>query len=173
MKKKLDEATSLLERNNINLPERFQRKENQDREYQHERGHTLMASTLNSMALLIYSRALNHMMAKRDSSYLETRKSIPIHMGDDSTIISERQGTVDLENGFFSNVLYVPSLAANILSVYQMTHTGMPKRVSFNPNDVAITEIASRKLIAKGLAIIMQKPMSSLTLLWMQSPPLC
>ena len=73
-------------------------------------------------------------------------------MGDDSTIISEGQGTVDLENGFFSNVLYVPSLAANLLSVYQMTHIGMPKRVSFSPNDVEIIEIASGKLIAKGLA---------------------
>ena len=93
------------------------------------------------------------MMAEKDSfSSLETKKSIPIHMGDDSTIISEGQGTVDLENGFFSNVLYVPSLAANILSFYQMTHTGMPKRFSFSPNDVEIIEIASGKLIGKGHA---------------------
>ena len=112
-----------------------------------------MTSTSKSKALLIESRVFNHMMAERDSfSSLETDKSIPIHMGDDSTIISEGQGMVDLENGFFSNVLYVPSLASNILSVYQMTHTGVPKRVSFSPNDVEITELASRKLIAKVLA---------------------
>ena len=73
-------------------------------------------------------------------------------MGDDSTIISEGQGTVDLENGFFSNVLYVPSLASNLLSVYQMTHTGVPKRVSFSPDYVQITELASEKLVAKGSA---------------------
>ena len=67
-------------------------------------------------------------MDEKDSfSSLDTGKSIPVHMGDDSTIISEGQGTVDLENVFFSNVLYVPSLAVNILSVYQMTHSGMPK----------------------------------------------
>ena len=95
---------------------------------------------LRSQALLINSRDLNHMMAERDSfSSLETGKSIPIHMGDDSTIISEGQGTVDLENGYFSNVLYVPSLAPNLLIVYQMTHTGVPKRVYFSPNDVEIT----------------------------------
>ena len=65
-----------------------------------------MESTLKSKALLIDSRDLNHMMAKKDSfSSLETGKSIPIHMGDDSTIISEGQGTVDVENGYFSNVL--------------------------------------------------------------------
>ena len=33
-----------------------------------------------------------------------------------------------------------------------MTHIGVPKRVSFIPNDVDIMEIASRKLVAKGLA---------------------
>ena len=133
-----------------------------------------MESTSNSKALLIDSRASNHMMDKRDSFLsLDTRKSIPIHMGDDSTIISEGQGTVDLENGYFSNVLYVPSLASNLLSVYQMTHTGVLKRIFFIPNDVEITKIASRKLIAKGLQTIMQKPMSSLTLLWMQRPSLC
>ena len=99
-----------------------------------------MESTSKSKAMLIEYGASNHMMAEKYSfSSLETRKSIPIHMGDDSTIISKGQGTVDLENGFFSNVLYVPSLASNILSVYQMTHTGMPKRVSFIPNDVEIT----------------------------------
>ena len=131
----------------------FRRRDHQDREPQHEKGHALMASTSNSKALLIDSVALNHMMAEKYSfSSLETGKSIHIHMGDDSTIISEGQGTVDLENGFFSKVLYVPYLAANILSFYQMTHTGMPKRVSFIPNYVEITEIASGKLIAKGLA---------------------
>ena len=112
-----------------------------------------MASTSKSKAILIDFGASNHIMDERDSfSSLETRKSIPIHMGDESTIILEGQGTVDLENGYFSNVLYVSSLASNILSVYQMKHIGVPKRVSFSPNYVEITELASGKLIAKGLA---------------------
>ena len=112
MKKNLDDATSLLERNHINLSESFRRRDQQDQEPQHEKGHSLMASTSKSKALLIESRYSNHMMDKRDSfSSLGTGKSIPIHMGDDSTIISEGQGTVDLENDYFSNVLYVMSLA--------------------------------------------------------------
>ena len=54
-----------------------------------------MASTSKSKELLIDSGSWNHMMAEKDSfSSLETGKSIPIHMGDDSTIISERQVTV-------------------------------------------------------------------------------
>ena len=112
-----------------------------------------MESTLKSQELLIDFGPLNHMMDERDSfSYLDTGKSIPIHMGDDSTIISEGQGIVDLENGYFSNVLYVPSLASNLLSFYQMTHMRVPKRVSFSSNDVEITELASKNLVAKALA---------------------
>ena len=106
-----------------------------------------MESTSKSKDILIYSGASNNMMDERDSfSSLETGKSIPIHMGDDSTIISEGQGTVDLEHVYFSNVLYVPSLASNLLSVYQMTHMGVPKTVSFILNDVEIIEIASKDL---------------------------
>ena len=73
-------------------------------------------------------------------------------MGDDSQIISKGKGTIKLEHGSFFDVLYVPSLASNLLSVYQMTHTGLPKQVTFSPNDVEILEIASEKLIAKGRA---------------------
>ena len=137
MKNKLDGATSLLEKNHINLLESFHRRDQQDREPRHERGHALMESTSKSKALLIDSGASNHMMAERDSfSFLETGKSIPIHMGDDSIILSEGQGTVNREHGFFSNVLYVPSLASNLLSVYKMTHTRVPKRFYFIPDDV-------------------------------------
>ena len=101
-----------------------------------------MESTWNSKALLIDFGASNHMMVDRDSfSSLETRKSIPMHMGDDSTIISEGQGTIDLEHGYFSNDLYVPSLASNLLSVYQMTHMRVPKRVSFIPDDLHLENL--------------------------------
>ena len=51
----------------------------------------------------------------------------------------------------FNNVLYVPGLASNLLSVYQMTHTGSPKKVIFSPDDVEITEISNGKVIEKGV----------------------
>ena len=80
-----------------------------------------MEITSKSKDLLIDSGVLNHMMAERYSFLsLEIDKSI-------------------LEHGYFSNVLYVPSLASNLLSVYQMKHTGVPKRVSFILDDVEIT----------------------------------
>ena len=75
MKNKLDEANSLLERNQINLLEIFRRRDQEDREPQHERDHALMASTSKSKSLLIDSGASNHVMAEIDSfSSLETGK---------------------------------------------------------------------------------------------------
>ena len=101
-----------------------------------------MASTSKPKALLLDSGASNHMMESKYSvSSLDTGKRIPIHMGDDSTIISKGQGIVYLEHGSFFNVLYVPSLTSNLLSVYQTTHTRVPKRVTFNPNDVEIVDV--------------------------------
>ena len=49
-------------------------------------------------------------------------------------------------------MLYVPSLAANMLSVYQMTHIGSPKRVIFGPDLVEIIDISTGNIIAKGVA---------------------
>ena len=62
------------------------------------------------------------------------------------------KGRIDLDHGQFSNVLYVPGLSSNLLSLYQMTHTGSPKKFIFSPDEVEITEISSGKVIAKGVA---------------------
>ena len=149
MKKNLAEMTLLLERNNINLPESVWKRDNHDRDIQPERGHALMESNLKPRALLIESSASNHMMEIKESfSSLDTNKTLPIHMGYDSHIIFKGKGTVNLEHGSFFYVLYVPSLTSNLLSVYQMTHTGVPKRVTFIPNVFEITDIASGKLIS-------------------------
>ena len=43
-------------------------------------------------------------------------------------------------------------MASNLLSVYQLTHIGVPKRLYFSPNDVEIMELASRKLVVEVLA---------------------
>ena len=50
-----------------------------------------------------------------------------------------------------NNVLYVLGLSSNLLLVYQMTHTGSPKKVIFSPDDVEITNISNGKFIAKGI----------------------
>ena len=62
-----------------------------------------------------------------------------IHMGDDSQILVAGRGSIKIQHGEFKNVLYVPSLADNLLYVYNMTHTRSPKRVTFQYDSVEIT----------------------------------
>ena len=59
-------------------------------------------------------------------------------MGDDSEIQAKGIGRIDLEDGYFNNVLFVPDKKVNLLLVYQITHTGESKRVTFTPNAVEI-----------------------------------
>ena len=51
----------------------------------------------------------------------------------------------------FRDVLYVPSLAANLLSFYQMSHTGSPKQVVFGPDSIEITNISTGDIVMKGI----------------------
>ena len=62
-----------------------------------------------------------------------------IHTGDDSQISAIGRGSIEIEHDEFKNVLYVPSLATNVLSVYQMIHTSSPKQVVFGPESVETT----------------------------------
>ena len=73
-------------------------------------------------------------------------------MGDDLEIKTKGIVRIELEHGFYSDVLYVPELAENFQSVYQMTHTGEEKRVIFTPYMVEIAEISSDQVIAIGYA---------------------
>ena len=74
---------------------------------------------------------------------LDMLKGPPIVLGDDSLTESFGKGRIDFDHGKFSNVLYVPGLASNLLLVYQMTHIGSPKKFIFFADEVEITEISS------------------------------
>ena len=60
------------------------------------------------------------------------------------------KGSIKIEHGRFKDVLFVPSLASNLLSVYQITQIGSPKRVIFSPDSMEIIDISTRSIIAKG-----------------------
>ena len=93
------------------------------------------------------------MVAKKELFSSMTLNASPtVRMGDDSELQTKGIGRIDLEHGFFSEVLYVPNVAANLLSIYQMTHIGEPKRVTFTPDMVEIAEISTNQVIAIGYA---------------------
>ena len=79
----------------------------------------MVASVVRSSSFIIDSRASRHMVSTRESfSYLDDSNGLKIVLGDDSKTGSKGKGRIDLDHGSFNNVLYVPSIAANILSVY-------------------------------------------------------
>jgi hypothetical protein len=45
----------------------------------------------------------------------------PILMGDDNLVAVAEEGRVELHNGSFENILHVPKLSMNLLSIYQIT----------------------------------------------------
>ena len=89
--------------------------------------------------------------SKEYFSTLTLSKGPNNHMGDDTRISALGRGLVKIQHGEFKIFLYVPSFETNLFSVYQMTHTGSPKRVTFDSNTVEITEKATGQLIAKGI----------------------
>ena len=59
-------------------------------------------------------------------SSLQLTDGLSIHMTDDTQIQAEGRDSIKLKHGVFKYVLYVPSLDANLLSVYHMTHISSP-----------------------------------------------
>ena len=144
--------TQILEKNNISLPGGPSKKEGGSSFKYKERVHALVASTVRYPSFIIDFGASRHMVSIKESfSYLHDSKGPNILLRDNLETKIKGKGSTDFDHSSFNNVLYFPDLAANILSVYQMTHTGSPKKVVFSPNKVEISDISNGRVIAKGL----------------------
>ena len=155
MRRQLDEMALILKRNNIYVPASARKEDSEEEEEEYPRkGHALKACCRTSTpTFLIDSGASNHMDASIESfSSFQSFDGPSIQMGINSKVQTKGKGSIQLEHGRFKDVLFVPSLASNLLSVYQMTHTGSPKQVIFGPDSVDITYISTRITIEKGNA---------------------
>jgi len=143
-----------LKRHNISVPASARKEDSEEEEEEYpKKGHALKACCTSTPAFLIDSGASNHMAASIESfSSFQSFDGPSIQMGNNSKVQTKGKGSIQLEHGRFKDVLFVPSLASNLLSVYQMTHTGSPKRVIFGPDSVEITDISTGSIIAKGIA---------------------
>ena len=57
-----------------------------------------------------------------------------------------------MNNGVFKDVLYVPNLTSNLLSVYQMTHYGGGNKFEFLLDLVVVKSIKDDSMVAIGEA---------------------
>ena len=55
-----------------------------------------------------------------------------IEVGNSSQLDVQGSGTVQLDDGYINNVLLVPEISANLLSIYQIFHSGDGKIVEFS-----------------------------------------
>jgi hypothetical protein len=63
-----------------------------------------------------------------------------IFVGNDRSLSVVRFETILVDNGHFNDVLCVPSLSCNFLSVYQIIHSGEGKTIEFSPHQVVIND---------------------------------
>ena len=69
-------------------------------------------------------------------------------MGDDSPVEIIDKGIIELNHGSFEDVLHVPKLSVNLLSIYHITHYCTKKRVEFTPNAMNIFDIQSNSKVS-------------------------
>ena len=129
MRRTIDETLLLLKKHNLIVPGSARKADHREETKEHEETcHALKARCSTTHSFLIDSGASNHMVASKESfSSLQSSDGPSIYMGNNSQIRAKGKGSIKIEHGKLKYVLYVPSPAANLLSVYQMTHTGSPK----------------------------------------------
>jgi hypothetical protein len=143
--------TQILQKNNLGdfIPEGAKKKKEEDHAPKKGNHHVLVAINSSSDSWIIDYGASHHMEAKEEVfTSLSSCSGPPILMGDDTPIAIAGEGRVELPNGSFENVLHVPNIYINLLSVYQITQTG--KRVEFTSYSVTVLDMHDSSIIAVG-----------------------
>jgi hypothetical protein len=75
-----------------------------------------------------------------------------LFVGDDISLTIVGFGIVQVDNGHFNDVLCIPSLSCNLLSVYHITHSCEGKTVDFSPHQDVIKYLKDPKhVLATGI----------------------
>jgi hypothetical protein len=113
--------------------------------------HALIAINSSLDAWIVDSGASHHMAASKVVySSLDACKGPPILMGDNSSVKVTGKGRIELTNGGFENMLHVPKISVNLLSVYQMKNFGTGKKVLFTPNSMDIYDMQTNSMVSTG-----------------------
>ena len=73
-----------------------------------------------------------------------------IFVGNNTKMEVGGKGNLEMEDGEFQNVLYVPNLRSNLLSIYQITHLGDGHRVEFLLDSVKVHNLKDNSLVTVG-----------------------
>ena len=99
-------------------------------------------STSTSDEWFIDSGASYHMDKDRDIFYSLNECNIKkIFVGDDISLSGVGYRIVHVDNGYFNDVLCVPSISNNLLSMYHITHSIEGKTVKFSTHQVVIKDL--------------------------------
>jgi hypothetical protein len=122
MKKHIDLMAQTLQHKNLGnfIREGVEKKKEEDPTPNKGNHHALVAINSSFDSWIIDSGASHHMAVKDEvfSSLIPCSRP-PILMGDDTPVEVEGEGRVELHNDSFENVLNVPKLSMNLLSIYR------------------------------------------------------
>ena len=114
--------TQIIQKNDLgdHIPEGAKKKKPEDQNPKKDNSsHALISINYSHNAWIIDSGASHHMeVTKELYSSLDACKVPLILMGDKSLVKVTRKGRIELTNGGFENVLHVPKLSFNLLSMY-------------------------------------------------------
>jgi hypothetical protein len=113
----------------------------------------LIAINSSLDAWIVDSGESHHMDAsKAVYSSLDACKGPPTLMGDNSYVEVTGKGRIALTNESFENVLHVPKLSVNLLSMYQMMNFCTGKKFIFTPNSVDIYNMQTNSSVSTSEA---------------------
>ena len=120
--------TQIIQQNNLGycIPKGAKKKKPEDpNSKKGNSSYALIAINSSPDAWIIDSGA-SHRMASLEVVYssLDACKGPLILMGDNSSVKVTGKGRIELANGSFKNMLHVPKLSVNLLSMYQMENSG-------------------------------------------------
>jgi hypothetical protein len=154
MQKQIDIMSQILQQKNLGdcIPEGAKKKKLVDQNpKKYNSSHALIAINSSPDAWIVDSGASHHMVSSKELySSLDACKGHPILMGDNSYVEVTIKGRIELTNGSFENVLHVPKLYVNLLSVYQMMNSSTGKKFIFTPNSMDIYDMQTNSRVSTG-----------------------
>jgi hypothetical protein len=144
--------TQILQQNNLGyrIPEGAKKKKPKDQNPKKGNSSHALISINSSLDAWIIDLGESHHMDATKSIYssLDACKGPPILMGENSLVEVTDKGRIELTNESFENVLHIPKIFINLLSVYQMKNSGTGKKFIFTPDAVDIYDMQTNSKVS-------------------------